>query len=37
MWDDLNNNCGGSNGVTEPYIIEHYHNYKMIDEKGVVE
>jgi hypothetical protein len=37
LWDALNNNYDGSNAGTELYIIEQYHNYKMVDEKCVVE
>jgi hypothetical protein len=37
MWDDLNNNYGGSDGGTELYIIEQYHDYMMVDGKSVVE
>jgi hypothetical protein len=37
MWDGLNNDNGGSDAGTEPYIIEQYHDYKMVDGKGMVE
>jgi hypothetical protein len=37
MWDALNNNYNGSDAGTELYIIEQYHDYKMVDEKGVVD
>jgi hypothetical protein len=37
LWDALNNNYGGSDAGTELYIIEQYHDYKMVDEKGMVE
>jgi hypothetical protein len=37
LWDALNNDYGGSDASIELYIIEQYHNYKMFDEKGVVE
>jgi hypothetical protein len=35
-WDALNNNYGDSDADTELYIIEQYHDYKMVDEKGVM-
>jgi hypothetical protein len=35
-WDALNNNYGDSDAETELYIIEQYHDYKMVDEKGVM-
>jgi hypothetical protein len=31
MWDTLNNDYGGSDAGTELYIIEQYHDYKMVD------
>jgi hypothetical protein len=37
LWDALNNNYGGSDADTELYIIEKYHDYKMVDGKDVVE
>jgi hypothetical protein len=37
LWDALNNNYGGSDADTELYIIEQYHDYKMVDGKDVVE
>jgi hypothetical protein len=37
LWDALNNNYGGSEAGIELYIIEHNHDYKMVDGKGVVE
>jgi hypothetical protein len=37
LWNALNNNYGGSDGGTKLYIIEQYHNYKMIDGKDMVE
>jgi hypothetical protein len=37
LWDALNNNYGGLDAGTKLYIIEQYHNYKMVDEKGMVE
>jgi hypothetical protein len=36
MWDTLNTEYRGSDAGTELYIIEHYHDYQMIDEKSVV-
>jgi hypothetical protein len=37
LWDALNNDYDGSDAGVELYIIEQYHNYKMVDGKGVVE
>jgi hypothetical protein len=37
LWDALNNNYEDSYASTELYIIEQYHDYKMVDGKGVVE
>jgi hypothetical protein len=37
LWDALNNNYEDSYASTELYIIEQYHDYKMVDRKGVVE
>jgi hypothetical protein len=34
LWDTLNNNYGGSNAGTQLYIIEQYHDYKMVDGKA---
>jgi hypothetical protein len=36
MWDTLNTEYGGSDVVTELYIIEQYHDYQMVDGKSVV-
>ena len=36
MWDHLNNDYGGSDAGTELYIMEQYHDYKMVDGKSVV-
>jgi hypothetical protein len=36
MWDTLNIEYGGSDAGTELYIIEQYHDYQMVDEKGVI-
>jgi hypothetical protein len=36
MWDTLNIEYGGLDAGTELYIIEHYHDYQMVDEKSVV-
>jgi hypothetical protein len=33
LWDVLNNNYSRSNAGTELYIIEQYHNYKIVDRK----
>jgi hypothetical protein len=37
MWDVLNNDNSGSDAGTKLYIIEQYHDYKMVDGKDVVE
>jgi hypothetical protein len=37
LWDAVNNDYGGSYAGTELYIIEQYHDYKIVDGKGVVE
>jgi hypothetical protein len=37
LWDGLNNDYSGSDVDTELYIIEQYHNYKMVDGIGMVE
>jgi hypothetical protein len=37
MWDDLNNNYGGSNAGTKLYIIKEYQDYKIVDGKGLVD
>jgi hypothetical protein len=37
LWDALNINYSGSDVGIELYIIETYHDYKMVDKKGVVE
>jgi hypothetical protein len=37
LCDALNNNYGGSDAGIELYIIEQYHDYKMVDGKGMVE
>jgi hypothetical protein len=31
LWDALNNNYSGSDVDTELYIIEQYHDYKIVD------
>jgi hypothetical protein len=36
MLDTLNTEYGGSDVGTELYIIEQYHDYQMVDGKGVV-
>jgi hypothetical protein len=36
MWDTLNTEYGGSDAGTEMYLIEQYHDYKMVDGKSVV-
>jgi hypothetical protein len=36
MWDTLNTEYGGSDADTEMYLIEQYHDYKMVDGKSVV-
>jgi hypothetical protein len=36
MRDALNADYGGSHVGAELYIIEKYHDYKMVDEKSVV-
>jgi hypothetical protein len=36
LCDALNNNYGDSDVGTELYIIEQYHDYKMVDGKDVV-
>jgi hypothetical protein len=36
MWDALNIEYGGSDAGTELYIIKQYHDYQMVDEKGVI-
>jgi hypothetical protein len=36
MWDALNANNGGPYGSIELYIIEQYHDYKMVNGKNVV-
>jgi hypothetical protein len=33
MWDTLNTEYGSSDVGTEPYIIEQYHDYQMVDRK----
>jgi hypothetical protein len=37
LWDALNNNYNGLDAGTKLYIIEQYHNYKMVDGKVMVE
>jgi hypothetical protein len=37
LWDALNNNYSGSDVDTELYIIEQYHDYKIVYEKCRVE
>jgi hypothetical protein len=37
MWNVLNNDYSGSDAGTKLYIIEQYHDYKMIDGKYMVE
>ena len=37
LWDALNAEYGGTDAGTELYIIEQYHDYKMVDGKSVVE
>jgi hypothetical protein len=37
LWGSLNNNYDGSDADNELYIIEEYHNYKMVDGKGGVD
>jgi hypothetical protein len=37
MWDALNNDYGHSDADTKLYSIEQYHDYKMVDKKGMVE
>jgi hypothetical protein len=37
MCDAVNNDCGGSYAGTELYISEQYHDYKMVDGKGMIE
>jgi hypothetical protein len=36
MWDTQNTEYGGSYADTELYIIEQYHDYRMVDGKSVV-
>jgi hypothetical protein len=36
LWDTLNNDYGGLDAGIELYIIEMYHDYKMVDGKYVV-
>jgi hypothetical protein len=37
LWDALKANYGGTDASAELYIMEQYHDYKMTDEKSVVE
>jgi hypothetical protein len=37
LWDALNNNYSSSDADTELYIIEQYHDYKIVDGKCMVE
>jgi hypothetical protein len=37
LWNALNNIYGGLDAGTELYIIVQYHDYKIVDGKGVVE
>jgi hypothetical protein len=37
LWDAFNNNYSGSDADIKLYIIELYHNYNMVDGKGMVE
>jgi hypothetical protein len=37
LWDAWNNNYVDSDASIELYIVEQYHDYKMVDRKGVVE
>jgi hypothetical protein len=36
IWDVLNADYRGSNAGTELYIIEQYHDYKMVDSRNMV-
>ena len=36
LWDNLSADYGGSNASTELYIMEQYHDYRMVDGKSVV-
>ncbi|KAK3120267.1 hypothetical protein QOZ80_9AG0684760 [Eleusine coracana subsp. coracana] len=36
LWDALIADYGGSDADTELYVIEQYHDYKMVDDKSVI-
>jgi hypothetical protein len=37
MWDAMNADYRGSDARTELYIIEQYHDYKMVDRKNMID